>query len=283
VHYHSADRRMLHDVLCCVRKRCSLEQAGFALFQNGERYLKPPEEMMRLFKKYPTAIRRSEEIASIAMQFSLSQLRYEYPHEICPSGRTPLAHLQTLLAEQTPLRYPEGVPPQVQKQIEHELSLIQELQYEKYFLTVYDIVQFARSQNILCQGRGAAANSAICFILGITAVDPKHINLLFERFISKERNEPPDIDIDFEHERREEVIQYIYQKYGRHRAALTAAVITYRTKSAVRDVGKTLGLSEEQIVALSKVLRRSSEETRSELDFLSRGIDPQDATIQKCV
>ncbi|MCB0320539.1 MAG: error-prone DNA polymerase, partial [Bdellovibrionales bacterium] len=283
VHYHSADRRMLHDVLCCVRKRCALEHAGFALFQNGERYLKPPKEMIRLFKNYPTAIRRSEEIANIAMQFSLSQLRYDYPHEICPPGKTPFTYLRELITLQIPTRYPDGIPSQVQTQIEHELSLIKELKYEKYFLTVYDIVQFARSQDILCQGRGAAANSAICFVLGITAVDPKHINLLFERFISKERNEPPDIDIDFEHERREEVIQYIYQKYGRHRAALTAAVITYRTKSAVRDVGKTLGLSEEQIVALIKVLSRSSEDTRSELDFLSRGINPQDSLIQKCV
>lgn len=209
VHYHSASRRELQDVLTCIRSRSTITEAGFRLFQNNERFLKPPEEIARLFRKYPEALRRTAEVAEATSNFSLDQLRYEYPHEVCPQGEAPLAYLQRLVEEQSPRIYPEGVPAKVQQQIEHELKLIEELDYAKYFLTVYDIVCFARKNKILCQGRGAAANSAVCYVLGITSVDPDRINLLFERFISKERNEPPDIDIDFEHERREEVIQYI--------------------------------------------------------------------------
>jgi error-prone DNA polymerase len=283
VQYHNVQRRMLHDVLCCIRKRCTLEQAGFSLLQNAERFLKPPEEMLRLFKHYPQAIRRSVLLAQILSQFSLDQLQYEYPHEICPDDKPPMQYLRELVAQHAPRLYPEGIPPTVRAQIKHELTLIDELNYAKYFLTVYDIVQFARANKILCQGRGAAANSAVCYVLGITAVDPGKINLLFERFISKERNEPPDIDIDFEHERREEVIQYIYQKYDRHRAALAAAIITYRTKSAVRDVGKVLGLAEEDITSTIKLLTRSQEDVLTAEHFHARNLDPHNKALRHTI
>lgn len=279
VHYHDLSRKKLQDVLCCIRKRCSLEEAGYALFQNAERVLKAPEEMVRLFKKHPEALRRTQEIATLASNFSFDQLRYEYPHEICPEHRSPIEHLRDLVSQGAKNYYPEGVPKNVARLLEHELTLIEELDYPKYFLTVHDIVQFARSKKILCQGRGAAANSAVCYVLGITAVNPDKINLLFERFISKERNEPPDIDIDFEHERREEVIQYIYQKYGRHRAALTAAVITYRTRSAVRDVGKVFGLSEDSVEKIIKLLTRNDKEHISSDDIRSRNLNPEDRRI----
>jgi error-prone DNA polymerase len=252
VHYHDPRRRMLQDVLTCVRHGCTIEQAGLRLFPNAERCLKPPQEMARLFAAYPEALARSVEIASQAAAFSLDELRYEYPDETCPPGLTPMQHLIDLTWRGAAGRYPQGVPGKVRRQIEHEFDLIDQLNYAPYFLTVHDLVQFARSRGILCQGRGAAANSAVCYCLGVTAVDPDRIDLLFERFMSKERHEPPDIDIDFEHERREEVIQYMYQKYGRERAALTAEVITYRGRSAVRDVGKALGLSLDCVDRLAK-------------------------------
>ena len=252
VHYHAAERRMLQDVLTCIHHRCTIENAGFLLFANAERYLKSLREMQRLFKDLPAALERTNHIFFHAQTFSLDDLRYEYPHEICPDEKTPEQYLHELTWQGAATRYPEGIPEKVSTQLKHELQLIKELRYEKYFLTVYDIVCFARSRGIFCQGRGAAANSAVCYVLGITAIDPDRIRLLFERFISKERNEPPDIDIDFEHERREEVIQYIYQKYGRLRAALVAEVISYRTRSAFRDVGKVFGLSEEEIVLARK-------------------------------
>lgn len=280
VHYHCPERHQLQDVLTCIRHRCSLNQAGFRLYQNKERYLKTPQEMKRLFRKEPQAIERSLELYALAKNFSLDQITYEYPHEICPETKTPLAYLTELVQKGAKEFYPNGVPEKVKKLLRHELRLVHQLGYEKYFLTVYDIVCFARSQSILCQGRGAAANSAICYVLGITSVDPDKINLLFERFVSKERNEPPDIDIDFEHERREEVIQYIYNKYSRERAALTATVITYRTKSAVRDVGKVLELSEEEIEALIKLLRRTpAEDVSTETEFKKRNLDFNKATI----
>jgi error-prone DNA polymerase len=261
--YHDASRRMLQDVLTCIRHGCTLEQAGSQreseLEANAERRLKDAEEMSRLFADMPAAIARSTAIADRCAGFSMDQLRYEYPDEIVPEGTTAQQHLEALTwrgaAERYPRdRHPEGVPPKVRAQIEHELALIRELNYAAYFLTVEDLVRFARSRSpaILCQGRGAAANSAVCYCLGVTAVDPDRISVLFERFISKERNEPPDIDIDFEHERREEVIQYIYRKYGRERAALTAEVITYRRRSAIRDVGKALGLSLDLVDRLAK-------------------------------
>jgi error-prone DNA polymerase len=245
VTYHAPDRRILQDVLTCIHHGCTIEHAGFKLQQNAERYLKPIPEILRLFRHTPDAVRRTVEIAEQVAQFSLDQLHYEYPHEICPKGKTPAEYLRELVITGARERYPAGLPKTIAFQIKHELELIRELNYEKYFLTCYDIVAFARSREILCQGRGAAANSAVCYMLGITAVDPAQIHLLFERFISRERNEPPDIDIDFEHQRREEVIQYIYNKYGRHRAALTAEVISYRTRSAIRDVGKVFGLDDE--------------------------------------
>ncbi|MCL4220858.1 MAG: error-prone DNA polymerase [Phycisphaerales bacterium] len=254
VHYHLPQRRMLHDVLTCIRHGCTIQRAGLRLASNAERHLKPAEEMARLFADEPRAIARTVEIAERTRGFSLDQLRYEYPDEVVPAGQTATTHLRTLTWEGAAWRYPGGVPEAVRAQIEHELALITELRYEPYFLTVHDLVQYAVSQGILCQGRGAAANSAVCYCLGVTSVDPTCVNLLFERFISRERDEPPDIDIDFEHERREEVIQYIYHKYGRHRAALTAEVISYRGRSAVRDVGKAMGLSLDLVDRMAKEL-----------------------------
>ncbi len=250
--HHVPERRVLRDVLTCVRHGCTLDRAGYLLLPNAERHLKPPEEMVRLFAQDPRAITRTVEIAERCGGFSLDELRYEYPDEVVPAGTTAMSHLADLSWRGARDRYPKGVPAKVVAQIEHELRLIEELRFAPYFLTVHDIVVFARSRGILCQGRGAAANSAVCYALGVTSVDPDRINVLFERFISKERNEPPDIDIDFEHERREEVIQYLYRKYGRERAALTAEVVTYRGRSAVREVGKALGLSLDAVDRLAK-------------------------------
>ncbi len=252
VHAHTPRRRALQDVLTCIRHGCTLDNAGLRLLANAERHLKPAQEMARLFASFPGAVERTVQIARRAGAFSLDQLRYEYPEETCPAGSTPMEHLTALTWKGAAERYPGGVPEKVDRQIRHELALIEELRYAPYFLTVHEIVVFARARGILCQGRGAAANSAVCYCLAITAVDPSRVDLLFERFISRERNEPPDIDIDFEHERREEVIQHIYSKYGRHRAALTAEVITYRGRSAVREVGKALGLSLDMVDRLSK-------------------------------
>ncbi|MCA9280478.1 MAG: error-prone DNA polymerase [Phycisphaeraceae bacterium] len=253
-HYHDPARRALQDVVTCIRHGCTLDEAGYRLSPNAERHLKPPEEMERLFASLPGAIERSADIALRASAFSLDELRYEYPDEIVPTHTTMMHHLRDLTERGATERYPEGVPEKIRTLIGHELALIDELDYAPYFLTVHDIVVFARSRGILCQGRGAAANSAVCFCLGVTSVDPDRVTLLFERFISKERNEPPDIDIDFEHERREEVIQYLYSKYGRDRAALTAEVITYRGRSAIREVGKALGLSLDCVDRLAKSL-----------------------------
>jgi error-prone DNA polymerase len=250
VHMHTAARRPLADILACIREKCTLDTAGYRLAANAERRLKPPEEMALLFRDYPDAVARTVEIAS-RCGFSLDELRYEYPDEISPDGTPPQEALESLTWMGAKQRYPGGVPATVRKQLEHELKLIGELSYAPYFLTVHDAVRFARAQDILCQGRGSAANSAVCYCLGITAVDPSKVDLLFERFVSAERNEPPDIDVDFEHDRREEVIQYIYGKYGRERAGMTATVIHYRTRRAVREVGKVLGLSEDTVAALA--------------------------------
>ncbi len=206
-----------------------------------------------MFARAPGALRRTVEIAD-RCTFSLDELRYEYPEELAPAGQTPIEYLTRLTWAGARKRYPAGIPAKVRQLLEHELKLIAELRYEAYFLTVWDLVRFARSRNILCQGRGSAANSAVCYCLGVTSVDPERLDVLFERFISRERNEAPDIDVDFEHERREEVIQYVYDKYGRERAGMTAEVITYRPRSAVRDVGKALGLSLDRVDALSKSL-----------------------------
>ena len=281
VHYHSTKRRQLQDVLTAVRNRTTLEQAGYLLAANAERYLKTLDEINHLFRETPLALSRSAEIAAVCSQFSLEQLSYEYPREVCPKDTRPIDYLSKITWEGAAKHYPEGTPAKVAGQIHRELKLIEELDYPKYFLTVYDIVCYARSKGILCQGRGAAANSAVCYVLGITAVPPDQINLLFERFISKERNEPPDIDIDFEHERREEVLQYVYKKYGRSRAALTAAVVTYRTKSAVRDAGKALGFSLETIEKAIKLLTRSESETITDKDLLERKLNPNDRRIRQ--
>lgn len=258
--FHTPQRKPLHDIVTCIREGETIDRIGYRLEQNAERYLKPPDEISRIFRHYPEAIRRSCYITEQCSGFSLSQLRYEYPKEVCPEGLSPVQYLKQLTWQGARERYPRGVPEKVVRQLEHECRLIEELNYAKYFLTVYDIVRFAVSQGILCQGRGAAANSAVCYCLGITAVDPDRINLLFERFISKERNEPPDIDIDFEHERREEIIQYIYNTYGRERAALVCEVVSYRTKSAVRETGKALGLPLEDVERLLKLLNQDEEE-----------------------
>jgi error-prone DNA polymerase len=250
VHMHVRRRLMLQHTLTAIRHHMTLQEAGAVLFRNGERHLRKREVLARIYPAHLLA-----ETVRIAERciFSFDELRYQYPAELVPSGFTAIAWLRHLTEEGMGWRWPGGVPEKAKSQIAHELALIEELHYEPYFLTVHDIVKFARSQGILCQGRGSAANSAVCFALGVTEVDPARMNLLVERFISKERNEPPDIDIDFEHERREEVIQYIYQKYGRDRAALAATVISYRAKSAVRDVAKAIGLPLEQVEKLSKI------------------------------
>ena len=278
--YHVPRRRPLQDVLTCIRLGTTLEKAGYALLGNAERHLKAPAEMARLFAEHPQALRRSVEIAERTRGFTLDQLRYEYPDEVCPPGRTPMEHLRDLAWSGAKERYPGGVPEKVRAQIGHELALIEELRYAPYFLTVHDIVRFARARAILCQGRGAAANSAVCYCLGVTSVDPARISLLFERFVSRERDEPPDIDIDFEHERREEVIQYIYAKYGRERAALTAEVISYRGKSAIREVGKAMGLSLDCVDRLARTLSWWDHGEIPGDRLRELGLDPGDRTLR---
>jgi error-prone DNA polymerase len=248
VHMHARARRPVQDALTALRLKTTVDAAGHALFPNGERHLRSRLALSRLYP--PELLAETLKVAALC-DFSLDELRYEYPEEIVPKGMTPAAYLRAEVDRGLGIRYPAGVSEKVRGQVEHELALIGELKYEAYFLTVYDIVAFARSQHILCQGRGSAANSAVCYALGITEVDPARSSMLFERFMSKERNEPPDIDVDFEHQRREEVIQYIYAKYGRSRAALTATVICYRSRSALRDAGRALGFSLDAIGALS--------------------------------
>ncbi|MAE65690.1 MAG: error-prone DNA polymerase [Phycisphaeraceae bacterium] len=279
VHYHAVRRRALQDVLVCIRSGCTVQTAGHRLFPHAERCLKPPDEMARLFADHPRALARTIEIAERAQAFSLDELKYQYPDEICPAGRSPMRHLAELTWSGAAERYADRVPPAVRRQIEHELGLIDELSYAPYFLTVHDLVQFATGRGILCQGRGAAANSAVCYCLGITAVDPDRIDVLFERFVSRERNEPPDIDIDFEHERREEVIQYLYRKYGRDRAALTAEVITYRGRSAVREVGKALGLSLDLVDRLARSLDWWDHGRVDPQRLAGLGLSPDDPTV----
>jgi error-prone DNA polymerase len=257
--FHSPDLRILADVLTCIRERVTIDDAGFKRERHADRYLKAPDEMARLFRLWPDAVERSAEIAD-QLRFSLDELAYQYPHEVAAPGETPQQTLERLTWEGTETRYPEGLPESVEKALRHELGLIETLGYAPYFLTVNSIVQFARSKGILCQGRGSAANSAVCYVLGITSIDPERNDLLFERFVSQERKEPPDIDVDFEHERREEVIQWVYNTYGRHRAALCSTVIRYRAKGALRDVGKALGLPEDMIGMLSKQVWGWSEE-----------------------
>jgi error-prone DNA polymerase len=281
-HYHVAERRQLQDVLTCIRHGCTISEAGFRLFQNGERYLKAAGEMYALFADHPRAITRGLEVAG-ECTFSLDELRYEYPRELAPEGRSTLEYLAELARAGAEERYPSGVPARVRELVERELKLIGELKIEAYFLTVYDLVCFARGRGILCQGRGSAANSAVCYCIGVTCVDPAKVDVLFERFVSAARNEPPDIDIDFEHERREEVIQYVYEKYGRERAGMTAEVITYRGKSAVRDVGKALGLGLDTVDQMAKRLDWWDQGVLDESRLREIGLDPQDRTIQRVV
>lgn len=273
VHYHVPERRPLQDVLTAIRHGCPVTELGDRLFPNGERYLKPLADLQELFADCPEAVERTVEIAQ-RCSFSLDELRYEYPDELCPPGMTPLDHLTRLTWEGARERYPDGIPDKIRSLIEYELVLIAELRFEAYFLTVWDLVRFARGRGILCQGRGSAANSAVCFCLGVTSVDPDRIDVLFERFISKERNEAPDIDVDFEHERREEVIQYVYEKYGRERAGMTAEVITYQARSAVRDVGKALGLSLDRVDVLAKVMDHRHDESRLAPRLAEAGFPP---------
>jgi error-prone DNA polymerase len=282
VHYHDESRRALQDVVTCVREKCTLGEAGYRLFPNGERYLKSPAQMHRLFADYPEAIERGIEVAR-RCSFTLDELRYEYPDELAPQGMTPIQYLAKLAWEGAAERYPDGIPPKVRALVDRELGLIEQLKYEAYFLTVYDIVRFARWRGILCQGRGSAANSAVCYCIGITSVNPDTFDLLFERFVSAARKEPPDIDVDFEHERREEVIQYIYEKYGRERAGMTATVITYRGRSAVRDVGKALGLGLDVVDQLAKRLDWWHRGTISANQLRESGVDPADATVLRLV
>ena len=278
VHMHRRSRRVLQDTLTAIREGVTVEQAGFLLYANGERHLRSLEVLQRV---YPTDLLQESVRIAESTDFSLDELRYEYPDEIVPAGETPASYLRKLTEQGMQARWPGGVPSKVVELVEHELRLIADLRYEPYFLTVYDIVAFARSKKILCQGRGSAANSAVCFCLGITEVDPGRMETLVERFISKERNEPPDIDVDFEHERREEVIQYIYEKYGRERAALAATVITYRPRSALRDVGKALGLTELQVGRLARSMQWWDGKRVEDSRVLEAGLDPHSPVIRR--
>jgi error-prone DNA polymerase len=282
VHYHDPARRPLHDVLTAVRHHTTVADLGWRRFANGERHLKSPAQMGQLFAKYPDALHRALEAADRCV-FSLDELRYEYPDELCPDGKTPTAYLAELTWAGARERYPAGVPEKVRQLLERELVLIAELRYEAFFLTVRDLVVFARSRGILCQGRGSAANSAVCYCLGITSVDPDRTDLLFERFISKERNEAPDIDVDFEHERREEVFQYIYGKYGRDRAGIVAEVITYQPRSAVRDVGKALGLSLDAVDRLAKAIDWHAHSSVIAEHIREAGLAPDAPSVKRLV
>ncbi|MEO5640705.1 MAG: error-prone DNA polymerase [Sphingomicrobium sp.] len=284
VHYHSPERRPLQDVMSCIREKVTLAEAGYILEANAERHLKSPGEMARLFARWPHAIRATREFAD-AIDFSLDELKYEYPRESVPEGRTPQAQLEHLTWVGASRHWREGVPAKIVKQLKHELALIEKLDFARYFLTVHDIVAFARSLDppILCQGRGSAANSAVCYCLGVTAVDPSTNSLLFERFISEERKEPPDIDVDFEHERREEVIQHIYQKYGRDRAGIAATVIHYRPRSAIREVGKVMGLSDDVTAAIASTHWGSMEGHIAEERVGEAGLDFADPHLRRVV
>ncbi len=272
--FHEPSRRQLQDIVTCIRNNTTIDDVGFDRERHADRYLKPPAEMERLFPRYLEALARTMEIVE-QCKFSLEELTYEYPEEALIDGMDAQQSLEHCVRECIPDRYPEGLPQKVLRSVRHELDLIKEMDYAPYFLTVYSIVRFARSQGILCQGRGSAANSAICYILGITSIDPETNDLLFERFVSKERNEPPDIDVDFEHQRREEVIQWIYKTYGRDRAALVCTVTRYRAKGAIKDVGKAMGLPEDVTKALSSGLWSWSEEV-TERNVRELNLNPDD-------
>ncbi|MBR1231492.1 error-prone DNA polymerase [Bradyrhizobium sp. AUGA SZCCT0182] len=280
--YHDAARRPLQDVLTCIREKTTIEAVGKRLEANAERYLKPPHEMARLFRDLPDAIAETMRFAG-RINFSLDQLKYQYPDEPVPPGKTAQQHLEDLTWQGVISYFGGEIDDTLRATLHKELALIAELNYAHYFLTVHDIVHYARSQNILCQGRGSAANSAVCYVLGITSVDPTKVDLLFERFISKERLEPPDIDVDFEHSRREEVMQYVYRRYGRHRAAIIATVIHYRPRSAIRDVGKALGLTEDVTAALADTVWGSWGKGLNEMQVRQAGLDPANTMIELAV
>ncbi len=280
VHYHIPERRELQDVVTCVREKCTIHNAGFRLHPNAERYLKPRSEMERLFRQYPDAIRRTMEIAEACI-FSLDELKYVYPKEVTPQGQSPHQYLTDLAWKGAHDIYGEIIPDKIRNNIKHELAFMEQMNYAQYFLTVFDIVNFARSKGILCQGRGSAANSTVCYCLGITSVDPSKFDLLFERFISSARNEPPDIDVDFEHERREEVIQYIYEKYGRDRAAIVATVTQQHHRGAIRDVGKAMGLSVDTITRLSGTIWDFSDDWVEGGMLAEQGFNPNDPNLLK--
>ncbi|NHT77641.1 DNA polymerase III subunit alpha [Rhizobiaceae bacterium CRRU44] len=275
--FHEPGRRQLQDIVTCIRNNTTIDAVGFERERHADRYLKPPEEMERLFPRHREALARTMEIVS-RCTFSLEELTYQYPEEAIIPGKTPQESLEHYVWECIPDRYPEGLPPSVLKTVRHELDLIRTMRYAPYFLTVFSIVRFARSQGILCQGRGSAANSAVCYILGITSIDPETNDLLFERFVSQERDEPPDIDVDFEHERREEVIQWIYKTYTHQKAALCSTVTRYRAKGAIRDVGKALGLPEDLIKALSSGMWSWSEAV-SERNVKELNLNPDDRRL----
>ncbi len=280
--YHRPSRMPLHDVITAVRHGTTVPAAGDRLQPNAHRHLHTLDEIANTFAEVPDALWRTQEVAD-RCNFSLDELRYEYPEELAPRGMTPFEYLTHLAWKGAHRRYPRGLPNKVRSLVEHELVLIEELHYEAYFLTVWDLVRFARRRAILCQGRGSAANSAVCYCLGITSVDPQHVDVLFERFLSRERNEAPDIDVDFEHERREEVLQYLYDKYGRERAGMTGVVITYRSRSAIRDVGKALGLSLDRVDALAKQVDGHGTDTQLAQRCEQVGIDPYSETGRRLI
>jgi error-prone DNA polymerase len=281
VHYHRPERRPLCDVLTCIREKCTIAEAGFRLYANAERHLKSEAEMLHLFAGYEDAVQRSAEIAA-RCRFSLDDLKYEYPDEPVPPGKTPQEHLTDLTWKGAAKRYKGEVPEDVAQNIREELRIIEELDYARYFLTVHDVVAFARSQYILCQGRGSAANSTVCYCLGVTEVNPRSTKLLFSRFISQARKEPPDIDVDFEHEKREEVIQYIYRRYTRERAAICATVIHYRSRRAIREVGQVMGLTPDVTSALAKTIWGYGSHMPDQY-VREAGFDPDNEKIRQAV
>jgi error-prone DNA polymerase len=280
--YHAHERRVLQDVVSCIREKTTIETAGHLLEANAERHLKPPAEMKRLFRDHPDAITETLRFAG-RISFTLDELKYRYPDEPVPPGKTAQAHLADLTWQGVAKYFPDGIDDKLRATLQKELALIEKLDYAHYFLTVHDIVRFARSQHILCQGRGSAANSAVCFMLGVTSVNPVEVDLLFERFLSEERREPPDIDVDFEHSRREEVMQYVFNRYGRHRAAIVATVIHYRPRSAIRDVGKALGLTEDVTALMADTVWGSWGDGLTEQQVRQAGLDPHNPMITRAV
>lgn len=278
VHMHARGRRALQDCMTALRQHCAVAQAGRYLFANGERHLRSREQLAEL---YPPDLLAETLVIAERCRFGLGELKYQYPRELVPEGHTPASWLRELCERGLPLRWPQGASDKVRAVLEGELALIEELGYESYFLTVHDIVAYARSEHILCQGRGSAANSVVCFVLGITELDPMQHRLLFERFLSRERNEPPDIDVDFEHDRREQVIQYVFRRYGRHRAALTAVVSTYHAAGAVRDVARTLGLPADQVDALAKCCGRWSDRIPDAQRLADAGFEADSPSLRR--